>query len=81
MTLSGVTLAYDSGIYQGGGIYNAGTMTISGSTLSFDYAGQGGLGSPGNGIYNVGMLTVGTSTFVWDDISGSYTDGGGNTFN
>jgi hypothetical protein len=64
----------------GGGIYNAGgaTLAVSGCTFSYDAAGQGG------GIYNAGTLTVSTSVFsnnYADNISGQYTDGGGNTFN
>jgi fibronectin-binding autotransporter adhesin len=81
LTLSGSTLSSDGAVFYGGAIYNAGTLAVSGCTLSFD--GAYGFGSPigpGSGIYNVGTLTVSTSTFVWDDISGSYTDGGGNTF-
>jgi hypothetical protein len=77
MTVSNCTVSQDSAM-NGGGIYNAGTMTVSGCTLSRDQA--GGFGYLGDGIYNTGTLTVGNSTFIWDSISGSYTDGGGNAF-
>jgi hypothetical protein len=77
-TISDCTLSGDSAT-SGGGIYNAGKATISGCTLSGDSA------SPhGGGIYNAGALTVLDSIFSGntpDNINGSYTDGGGNTFN
>jgi hypothetical protein len=76
MIVSGCTLSGDDAGY-GGGIYNAGTMTVSGSVLANDR--QWDLGS-GSGIYNVGAMTVTSTTFVWDDIFGSYTDGGGDIF-
>ena len=68
---------------MGGGIYNAGTLTVSNSTLSGNSALDGGAG-----IFNVGTLTVSNSTFILnfdysgteDNIYGPYTDGGGNTF-
>src|SRR5437764_486493 len=48
---------------RGGGIYNAGTLVISGSTLSGNSAGGPNVGnSDGGGIYNAGTLTVGSST-------------------
>jgi hypothetical protein len=40
-------------------------------------------GAYGGGIYNAGTLTVSSSTFYTnspDNIYGSYTDGGGNSF-
>ena len=72
---------------RGGGIYNAGTLTVTNSTLS----GNSPANSAGGGIYNAGTLTVSNSTFSsnWVDffsgwytsnIYGPYTDGGGNTF-
>jgi hypothetical protein len=63
---------------DGGGIYNAGALTVSNSTLSRNHAyGDGG------GIYNAGTATVSSSVFSGNtpnNIYGSYTDGGGNTF-
>jgi hypothetical protein len=41
----------------GGGIYNAGTLTVSGCTLSGNSASTDGV-THGGGIYNVGTLTV-----------------------
>jgi hypothetical protein len=96
LTLSGCTVsnnsargtALDTTGGYGGGIYNAGTLTVSTSTLSGNFASNGF----GGGIYNAGTLTVSTSTFNsnWiatpvgtyteNNIYGTYTDGGGNTF-
>jgi hypothetical protein len=65
---------------EGGGIYNAGTLTVSGSYVWFNSAGSGG------GIYNAGpaaALTVSNSMFssnTPDNIFGPYNDGGGNIF-
>jgi hypothetical protein len=62
----------------GGGIYNAGTLTVSSSTLVGNF-----IYYNGGGIYNVGTLTVTGSTFSGNspnNIYGSYTDGGGNSF-
>ncbi len=67
----------------GGGIYNAGTLTLSGCTVSNNYAVADIAPAYGGGIYNAGTLTVSSSTFSSnspDNISGPYTDGGGNTF-
>jgi hypothetical protein len=43
---------------DGGGIYNAGTLNVSNSTISGNLAISGG-----GGIYNIGTLTVSHSTF------------------
>jgi hypothetical protein len=63
---------------EGGGIYNAGTLTVSRCNMVENSAnGEGG------GIYNAGTLTVSHSTFTRnspDAIYGTYT-GGANTFN
>jgi hypothetical protein len=70
-------LAIDYG--YGGGIFNnGGTVAVSNCTLSGNSAYSGG------GIYNGGPLTVSNSMFssnTPDNIYGSYSDGGGNTFN
>jgi hypothetical protein len=87
LTLTGCTVsnnnafgsALDTTVGYGGGIYNAGTLTVSNSTLS----GNGAYNGDGGGIYNAGTLTVSTSHFIGnapDNIYGTYTDGGGNTF-
>jgi hypothetical protein len=46
---------------NGGGIYNAGTLTVTNSTFYGNSAGPGSVG--GGGIYSVGTLTVIDSTF------------------
>jgi hypothetical protein len=87
LTVSGCTLSNNSADL-GGGIYNAGTTTINGCTFTGNSAGDGG------GIYNynyqASSLTVLDSIFSGNssaanlygqNISGAYTDGGGNTFN
>ena len=72
----------DGGAGFGGGIYNAGTATASGCTLTGDYAPYGS----GGAIYNAGAaaaLTVSNSHFSGnnpDNIYGPYVDGGGDTF-
>jgi hypothetical protein len=82
LTVSSSTLSGDSASFEGGGsgggIYNSGKATVSGCSLSGDSAGY-----HGGGIYNAGALTVLDSIFssnTPDDIYGSFTDGGGNTF-
>ena len=84
MTLSGCTVSGDSAA-DGGGIFNGGTMTVSRSTVSGNSATDGGAG-----IYNYNgcALTISDAIFssnyrngYLDNIDGSYTDGGGNTFN
>jgi hypothetical protein len=57
VTLSGLTLTNGNNpTFEGGGIYNAGTLTLSNSTLSGNSAARGA------GIYNVGTLTLIGST-------------------
>jgi hypothetical protein len=92
LTLSGCTVSNNYAIADiapayGGGIYNAGTLTLSGCTVTGNFAADGG-----GGILNAGTLMVSSSTFssnysfdsfssyYTSNISGPYTDGGGNTF-
>ena len=56
----------------GGGIYNAGTLTVTNSMLSGNSADDGG-----GGIYNSGALTVANSTLSGN----SADDGGGGIYN
>jgi hypothetical protein len=56
---------------SGGGILNAGTLTVTSSTLSANVA-NGSLGSSGGGIHNTGTLTVSDST-----LSANYATYGG----
>jgi hypothetical protein len=66
------------GAWEGGGIYNAGTLTVSNSHVWYN--------TGGSGIFNTGTaaaLTVSNSYFSHntpDNIFGLYTDAGGNTF-
>ncbi len=56
----------------GGGIFNAGTLTVAASSFSGNSAGNSG----GGGIYSSGALTVMASTF-----SGNTSGGGGGIWN
>ena len=71
-----------AGVGLGGGLYNAGTLTVSGSTVSGNTAsyGVGGNGGAGGGIYNFGTLTVSESTLSGNTAS-EYLDGGGAIYN
>jgi hypothetical protein len=75
LNLTGCTLSND-GAGRGGGVYNTGAMIVTGCTFSLDRQDIGA----GSAIYSVGTMTVANSTFIWCDISGSYSDGGGNAF-
>jgi hypothetical protein len=58
-TLTGLTIADGNATNgSGGGIYNAGTLTVQGSTISGNFATDGG------GIYNGGTLTLSASTLA-----------------
>jgi hypothetical protein len=86
-TVSNTTLSGNTAGLDGGAIFNSpggeptsiNSLTISGCTVTGNSAGRSG-----GGIANVGgAVTVGTSTFSAnspDNIFGSFTDGGGNTF-
>jgi hypothetical protein len=56
VTLSGVTLTHGYAGW-GGGIYNVGTLTLVGSSVTGNHAFQ-----TGGGIYNGGMVTINNST-------------------
>ena len=78
MTLTNCTVSQNTATY-GGGIDNAGTLSIAGSSVTGNSA-----GTSGGGIDNVGTLTVLNSIFgsnTPENIYGKYTDDGGNTFN
>jgi hypothetical protein len=69
------------GAIQGGGLYNAGTLTVTGSTLSDNSAttttnGFNGNVIGGGGVYNVGTLTVSNSTLSGNSATGARYDGG-----
>src|SRR5262249_60219394 len=66
--ISGLTIADGSvGIAFGGGILNAGTLTVTDSTLSGNSVGVGG---QGGGIFNEGTLTVTSPTLTGNTASG-----------
>ena len=67
VTLSNLTITGGSAPSNGGGVNNAGTLTINNSTISGNGASNGG------GIYNAGTLTISHSAIAGN--SGS--DGGG----
>jgi hypothetical protein len=69
-TLSGLTLrdGHAGTSADGGGIYNAGTLTLSNCVVGFNVAGDGSgggsnPGANGGGIFNSGSLTVVACTF------------------
>lgn len=90
LTISGGSLSIQNA--QGGGIYNAGTLSINNSSISGNFAGCmfpscspvtiGLLNGAGGGIYNVGSITI-TNSNVNDNIAGiqrlvnDYSEGGG----
>ncbi len=77
-TLENITVTNGDGAW-GGAIYNVGTLTVIGSTIS-DSTATGGAGGRhyGGGIYNDGTLTVETSTIADNTATG---DAGGGIFN
>jgi hypothetical protein len=89
VTVGTSTLSDNYGTYGGGIFINGGTVAVSSCTLTGNY-----VSSPGTGgaIYNnagASALTISNTVFsdnyLWyyntpDNIYGSYTDGGGNTF-
>jgi hypothetical protein len=64
VALSGLTIS--NGQAQGGGIQNAGTLTLDNATLSGNSTSYYGNGY-GDGIYNAGTLTVTNSTLSGND--------------
>ena len=71
-TISGITIE-DGNTFQGGGIYNDGTLNVTDSTISGNSA-----GTMGGGIYNQGTLTVNGSTLSGNKIvNGDGSSGGG----
>jgi hypothetical protein len=59
-TITNSTLSGNGGGFEGGAIYNQGTMTLSGCTVSRNFAVDGVFLSEGGGIYNgpAGSLTI-----------------------
>jgi fibronectin-binding autotransporter adhesin len=69
-SISGLTISGGSTSGNGGGVYNAGTLTVNDSAFNSNYA-----GSEGGGLYNVGSLTVSGSSFSSNFAAGN--NGGG----
>src|SRR5262249_50866838 len=78
VSISGVTVAngYLYDVSQGGGgIYNAGTLTVRGSAISGNFVAWNSGEARGGGIYNEGEMTLSNSTVsgnqVWNiDLNG-----------
>jgi protocatechuate 3,4-dioxygenase beta subunit len=82
VSISEVTITNGNNGGNGGGIVNAGTLTVTNSTISGNSASGGQL--YGGGIYNIGTLTVTNSTFSGNsvlDSGGNFGGGGGGIFN
>jgi hypothetical protein len=76
-SISGLTIADGFG-YIGGGIYNTGTLTLSNTTLSGNYANYfWGYDGFGGGIYNAGTLTVSNSTLSGNEAGVHTSNSGG----
>jgi CSLREA domain-containing protein len=63
-------------VYQGGGIYNAGTMTLNHSSVSVNETLASSV-SYGAGILNTGILTLSNSSITWNHALGTHAFGGG----
>jgi hypothetical protein len=71
VNLSQVTIRNGSGLSHGGGIYNAGTLTITKTTVSGNTSNDNVVigGGLGGGIYNDGTLTIVQSTVSGNSVS------------
>jgi predicted outer membrane repeat protein len=73
-TLSGLTIAHGNGSKNGGGIENAGTLTVSNCTFSSNTSvGQYSYDGASGGIGNRGTLTVSNCTFSNNSSVGQYS--------
>jgi hypothetical protein len=85
VNIAGLTISGGSAA-NGGGIYNAGTLTVSDSNLSGNSADLNPAPLPGfpcyaygGGIYNAGLLTVSDSTIASNSANGNNTTAGPGT--
>jgi len=77
-TLDGVSGFQSGGTGDsGGGLFNSGTLTITGCTVSGNRTGNGGSGGLGYGGSGGGILNVGTLTIIDSTISDNQTGDGG----
>jgi len=90
VTLRNCALTFNRADFSGGGIFNAGTMTLVGCTLDNNQV--GGIAGPpplykGGGIYNTGTLTLTQSTLGDNNVNvseltpGQATGQGGGIYN
>jgi hypothetical protein len=63
-TFQNLTITHGSDRNQGGGVYNLGTLTVSGCTITSNGSDRGG------GIYNTGALAVSDSALTANGVSG-----------
>ncbi len=75
-TLSSDALSNNTAVL-GGGIFNYGTVTLSGSTISDNTANTTNYNDGGGGIYNGGTLTITTSTISGNTAANTNAGGGG----
>jgi len=69
--IANLTITNANFAHNGGGINNSGTLTVTGSTLSNNFA-----ENAGGGIYNTGTLTVANTTFAGNQVTGGGVGGG-----
>jgi Abnormal spindle-like microcephaly-assoc'd, ASPM-SPD-2-Hydin len=74
VTLSGVTVQHGNTASSGGGIVNAGSLTLTNSTVVSNTS--TGYGNGGGGIYNTGTLTLTNSTVVSNTATSDGRGGG-----
>ena len=63
-SISGLTISGGQAAGNGGGVYNSGTLTLTGCTVSGNTASFGSGTSDGGGIYNNGTLSLTDSTIA-----------------
>jgi hypothetical protein len=80
VSISGLTVAHGYVSFMGGGIFNAGTLTLNDATLIDNHTSS----AYGGGIWNEGILTISGSTFIGNTASSdpgvfqnTAADGGG----
>ena len=71
LTVTNSTIDDNEATGEGGGIYNAGTLTVTNSTIAYNSANAGG------GIYNNDTLTVTNSTIAYNSAGSGLGAGGG----
>ena len=78
VTVTNITVRNGGGVTQGGGIRNAGTLTLTSSRVSSSTASGGrGVAVEGGGIYNDGSLQLIASSVDGNTTSGGSSLGGG----